>query len=77
VHSIVPAGHVTLSVPFDPVGPCTPVDPDMVLSPHASAVWFVPFGPEAGVFSAVGAYDAVSTDNDESIGTLAVVANIE
>jgi hypothetical protein len=77
VHSIVPAGHVTLSVPFDPVGPCTPVEPDTVLGPHNSAVWFVPAGPLAGVFNAVGAYDAVSTDNVALTGTLAVVANIE
>ena len=68
---------MTLSVPFDPVGPCTPVDPDIVLGPHNSAVWFVPAGPLAGEFSTVGAYDAVNTDNVESIGTLAVVANIE
>lgn len=77
VHSIVPGGHVVLSAPLDPVGPATPLDPDIVLGPHNSGLWFAPFVPAGGVFKTVDAYDAVNTDKFALLGTLAVVASIE
>ena len=77
VHSMVPGGHVVLSAPFEPVGPATPLEPDIVLGPHNSGLWLVPFVPAGGVFKTVGAYEAVNTDKLALLGTLAVIANIE
>ena len=77
VHSIVPVGQEVLSVPLDPVGPCTPFTPGMVLFPQSATVLLVPLLPASGVFITDEANDAVNAFVVLLNGTLAVVANIE
>ena len=75
VHSIVPDGHALLSVPLDPVGPCTPFEPDVVLVPHSTIVLFIPLLPAVGEFITDEANDAVNAFVVLLDGTLAVIAN--
>lgn len=77
VHSIVPDGHELLSVPLDPVGPCTPFEPEVVLVPQSAIVLFTPLLPAVGVFITDEANDAVNALVVLLNGTLAVVANNE
>lgn len=81
-HSTVPLGHVTLSAPFDPVGPCGPVDPDIskfgfvtAACSHANCVTLVPDVPAGGVVPTDDANDAVIAVTEVDEGTLAVVAD--
>jgi hypothetical protein len=76
-HSIVPVGQELLSVPLDPVGPCTPFIPGIVLFPQSAKVLLVPLPPATGEFITDEANDAVSASVILLKGTLAVVANIE
>jgi hypothetical protein len=63
----VPAGHVNISVPLNPVGPCCPRAPDtnsdgfaLAAAWHPSKVTLIPLAPAAGLLSVVVANDAVS-----------------
>lgn len=76
-HSIVPGGQLVLSAPLDPVSPCNPLSPFIVLEPHNSTVLFVPGFPDGGAFCTLVAYDAVTAVISTLNGVSAVVANIE
>lgn len=75
VHSIVPVGHEVLSVPFEPVIPWLPSDPDIELGPHNSAVLLDPGDPADGEFSTDVANEAVIAVIVSLTPALAVIAN--
>lgn len=68
MHRTVPGGQVSTSAPLDPVGPCSPVDPDtnnegFTLAEVAQSpdVLLIPFGPAGGELITEDANDAVNT----------------
>lgn len=81
VHSTVPSGHVTLSAPFEPVGPCGPVEPDtnnlgfiIAACSHANCVTLTPAVPAGGLLPDEAANEAVIAVTVVDDGTLAVTA---
>lgn len=82
VHSMVPPGQVTLSAPFDPVGPCNPVEPEtnnlgfiIAACSHANCVTLTPEAPAGGLLPDDTAYEAVTAVTAVDSGILAVTAD--